>query len=144
MLHDRFDAIGWEQKPMRPLISVHFPKSGGSAFRASLVAAFGAETLAFDYESDPVDPANPMWIAPSWSISRRPSTIAPYKAIHGHIAPIKYDLVPRAVRVVMLREPVENLISVYYFWQDSFKNGVVGHGLFEFAKAKNIFDFKKT
>ena len=69
---------------MRPLISVHFPKSGGSAFRASLVAAFGAETLAFDYEFDPVDPANPMWIAPSWSISRRPSD---HRAVQGNTWP---------------------------------------------------------
>jgi hypothetical protein len=131
-------VVRFEEKPPRPLISVHFPKSGGSAFRASLLAAFGTEKLALAYDFDPVDPANPMWIAPIWFLNHRPQTIAPYNAIHGHIPVSRYDLVPGAARIVMLREPVENLISIYYFWLQSFQTDTVGHAIFEFVKANRL------
>jgi hypothetical protein len=131
-------VVRFEEKPPRPLISVHFPKSGGSAFRASLLAAFGTEKLALAYGFDPVDPANPMWIAPSWFFNRRPQTIAPHTAVHGHIPVSRYDLVPGAARIVMLREPVENLISIYYFWLQSFQTDTVGHAIFEFVKANRL------
>jgi hypothetical protein len=103
-----------------------------------LLAAFGSEKLALVYDFDPVDPANPMWIAPSWFFNRRPQTIAPHTAVHGHLPASQYDLVPGAARIVMLREPVENLISIYYYWLQIFQTDTVGHAIFEFVKANRL------
>jgi len=38
----------------------------------------------------------------------------------------------------MLREPVENLISIYYFWQHLISIGQGGHALFEHVKNQRL------
>lgn len=121
----------------RPLISVHFPKASGSSFRVALEAAFGSQAVLGSYDCDPVDPANPMWICPDWFLRHRPRDVKPYTVIHGHLPIRKYDLLS-ASRVVMLREPVENLISIYYFWKSLFDASFTSHAVFDFVKRQRL------
>jgi hypothetical protein len=118
----------------RPLISVHFPKASGSSFRVALEAAFGQSVVLGSYDCDPLDPANPLWIDPEWFLRHRPRDVKPFAVVHGHLPIVKYELLPSAYRVVMLREPVENLISIYYYWKHLISTGYRAHALFEFVK----------
>src|ERR1700722_7843018 len=122
----------------RPLISVHFPKASGSSFRLALEAAFGHPAVLRSYDCDPLDPANPMWIYPHWFSRHRPRDVKPFAVVHGHLPIVKYELLPSAYRVVMLREPVENLISIYYFWKHLISIGYRAHALFEFVKDQRL------
>lgn len=120
------------------LISVHFPKAGGSALRHVLADAIGESRLLADYSDDPADPANPRWIHPDWYMAHRPTSIAPFAAVHGHFPIVKYDLIGDALRVVLLREPVENVISIYYFWKHLAEQPYEGHGVFNFFKTRGL------
>jgi hypothetical protein len=123
----------------RPLISIHFPKSSGSSFSAALVAAFGESAVLRHYDCDPLDPANPLWICPDWFLRHRPRDLKPFAVVDGHQPIIKYDLLPSAYRVVNLREPVDNLISIYYYWKSLFdKPGYTDHAVFEFVKKERL------
>jgi hypothetical protein len=122
----------------RPLISVHFPKASGSSFRIALEGAFGQSAVLSSYDCDPVDPANPMWINPDWFSRHRPRDVTPFTVVHGHLPIVKYDLLPSAYRVVMLREPVENLISIYYFWRHLISIGQGGHALFQYVRDQRL------
>ena len=128
-------ADGW---PECPIISVHFPKAGGSALVSQLQAAYGAANVLFDYKSDPVDPANPLLWHRDWFLKDRPVSILPYALVHGHFPIVKYDLIRHARRIVILREPVANIMSIYFFWQSQFKKGHRGHAIFEFVKARRL------
>jgi hypothetical protein len=88
------------------IISVHFPKAGGTSLAACLRASFG-EHLALDYDHDPVHP--------NYALSE-PSNLAPnIRAVHGHFRGDRYT--GPAFRMTFLREPVSNLISIYLFWR---------------------------
>jgi hypothetical protein len=121
-----------------PLVSVHFPKASGSALRAELIAKFGQDNVLHDYDCDPVDPVNPSWIDRQRFLDNRPRSLDPFKVVHGHFQIIKYDLLPRAFRIVMLREPVDNLISIFYFWQSLFDSPYRGHALYELIKKQRL------
>ena len=38
----------------------------------------------------------------------------------------------------MLREPVENLISIYYFWKSFFDASFTSHAVFDFVKRQRL------
>jgi hypothetical protein len=121
-----------------PLISIHFPKTGGSSFRTALVTAYGETAVLSLYDCDPADPSNPLWIYPDWFLRNRPRDLGEFKVVHGHLPIKKFDLLPSAYRVVMLREPVENLISIYYFWRSLFASSYVGHAIYEMVKNNRL------
>jgi len=122
----------------QPVISVHFPKTSGTSFRIALQAALGDDNVIGSYDCDPLDPANPCWIHPAWFLRNCPRDIQPYRALHGHIRIHKYDLLPAAYRITMLREPVENLISIYFFWRSIFENNPKGHAIYEFVRERSL------
>jgi hypothetical protein len=122
----------------RPLISVHFPKASGSSFRVALETALGQSAVLGSYDCDPLDLANPMWIDREWFLRHRPRDLKSFVAVHGHLPVIKYELLPSAYRIVMLREPVENLISIYYYWKTLFDTGFTAHAVFEFVKKERL------
>jgi hypothetical protein len=122
----------------RPLISVHFPKASGSSFRVALEAAFGQPAVLGSYDCDPLDPANPMWIDREWFLRHRPRDLRSFAVVHGHLPIVKYELLPSAYRVVTLREPAENLISIYYYWKSLFDTGFTAHAVFEFVKKERL------
>ena len=88
------------------IISVHFPKAGGTSLAGSLRVHFG-EDLALDYDHDPVHANYPL---------NEPPHLAPnIRVVQGHIRGDRYA--GPAFRMTFLREPVSNLISIYFFWR---------------------------
>ena len=88
---------------MVQLISVHIPKTAGTAFRQVLLDVYGVDKVLDDYPPDRIyDPATV--IHPNIGV------------IHGHFLPTKYyHLFPKAKRIVWLRHPIFRLISEYFF-----------------------------
>lgn len=100
----------------RPIISVHTPKAAGSSFLQQLQRVFGGENLLLDYDDDPADVRSRRNIDPD-SYGLKPITsLRPYRAVHGHFHPAKYDFVGNAFRLTFLRHPVDNVVSIYRFW----------------------------
>ena len=88
---------------MVELISVHIPKTAGTAFRHVLLNEYGVARVLDDYPPDRI---------------YDPETVINPKigVIHGHFLPCKYhNLFPKAKRIVWLRHPVFRLISEYFF-----------------------------
>lgn len=100
------------------IISIHAPKAGGTSMLALWKQAFGEERVLMDYDDPPVNPSATFLIDPVGWAERRP-TILPdsIQVVHGHFRPGKYDLVKDAFRMTMLRQPVDNLISIYCYWK---------------------------
>jgi hypothetical protein len=115
-----------EDKPKRTnlIISVHLPKTGGTAFVKALRKC-AEEVFYLDYGLEQ--------LAPTALFRRGKLTTASFESIigdlelfpgrsviHGHFAAKKYsDLFPNAVYVTWLRDPVERVASHYFYWQRS-------------------------
>jgi hypothetical protein len=114
------------------LISVHFPKAGGASLRKSLQAALGAERVLFDYVDNPADPAGRFRLDPARFLRERPRDTGGYAAVHGHFHPSKYERIEPRERllVTILREPLDNLVSIYRFWRHMPPQGDVLHDYF--------------
>ena len=55
-------------------------------------------------------------INPEHYKSRFVDDISPYKVVHGHFHPSKYDGLQQALRITFLRHPVDNIHSIFRFW----------------------------
>lgn len=100
---------------MTSLISVHVPKAGGTSTLNTLQRAFGA-AFRSEYSFDPANPSSQRVIDPASYFARRTS-VPPATCIHGHFHPGMFDLTADTVLATILRHPVDNLISIYWFWQ---------------------------
>lgn len=117
---------------MVEIISVHMPKTAGTAFRHVLVDVYGSQGVLGDYPPDNT-------YNPNEPISEN------IKAIHGHFSLDKYNgYFNEAKRIVWLRHPIFRIISEYFFAK-TVKNGhnsihdriVKGQlGILEFAQTK--------
>jgi hypothetical protein len=108
------------------IISVHTPKAGGGSFKEILTNQFGSG-VAFDYSDRPIN--HPVeertakaahFAARMDGLQRFVYKIKGVKCIHGHFMPFKYSrfLQDRDVHfVTWLRDPVERVISHYYYWK---------------------------
>lgn len=91
-----------EFKQNLEIISVHVPKTAGTTFGNILQQVYGVERVFFDYA----------WNDPALEI--KPEV----KAVHGHFPASKYKDLPDTVkRIAWIRNPVERLISHYFYWQ---------------------------
>lgn len=98
------------------LIGVHYPKAGGSSIAAALQAAYGTSLLN-DYDEAPALVESPATFDPI-NYFTRTFTIPPgIECVFGHLHINKYRHIAGAKRFVMLRHPVEALISTYYFFK---------------------------
>lgn len=104
------------------LVSIHIPKTAGTAVRNVLRRLYGAD-LFEDYTDRPLDPqsifhSDPCtWRRESDELADRLGSS--HRAIHGHFAAMKYtSRFPQARRIVWLREPISWLISLYFFWRN--------------------------
>jgi hypothetical protein len=113
------------------LVSVHFPKAAGSTLASALKGHFG-DALAFDYSHDPVNPDH--------ILSEPPAHCVGIRAVHGHFRGDRYEEQRNAFRFTFLREPVENLISIYYYWRSHPTHGNPTHDLF-LREQPTIVDF---
>lgn len=103
-----------------PILSVHLPKSGGTSVRGSLERQFGRRAL-FDYGRGPLGPDRDLVEA------GLPDGI---DLVHGHFRPGRYDAVQPAFRFTFLRQPVDLLLSFYFFWRTMPHQGQALHRRF--------------
>jgi ubiquinone/menaquinone biosynthesis C-methylase UbiE len=87
------------------IISVHVPKTAGATFgHMVLPQIYSLEKIFYDYEFLPVEVLQDKFTSKT-------------KVIHGHFPAIKYQKAyPNAKIIVWLRNPINRLISWYYFW----------------------------
>jgi hypothetical protein len=101
------------------IVSIHVPKTAGTAFGLALRADFG-ERLRADY-GDWAGYNSPEAIAhravrSSEMRSRRNELLEHFDVIHGHFVADKYlNLFPRTDFVAFLRDPYQQTLSNYYF-----------------------------
>jgi hypothetical protein len=106
--------------PAVELVSVHVPKSAGTAFAHVLAQQYGPGFF-MDYQRGPIHPdllgqSMKTWRAAQKKKARQlpPET----RAVHGHFWAGKYDSIfPRAKKIVWLRDPVRRLVSHYYYFK---------------------------
>jgi hypothetical protein len=118
------------------LISVHFPKAAGSSVRQSLTTAYGNDAVFLDYTDDPADPGSCYSLDPDGCrrVTRQRGFASGVRVVHGHFHPSKYQFINDAKRVTFLRHPVDNLISIYYFW----KTCNEGHCLYNYFRDNQL------
>lgn len=111
------------------IVSVHLPKTAGTSFKKSLNEHF-TDKIYLDYDKPfqkTVYERNKNALVDALEIKE--IDIKSFKCIHGHFLPIKYLLVATQVDITFItwmRNPVDRLISHYYYWKKRFKPGISG------------------
>ena len=118
---------------MMKIISVHTPKAGGTSVLAALQGAFGSGLLTESNE-DPADPRSPRNIDPIEYFSRQRSLPKNVSCIHGHFHPGQFDT-SGLYLFTLLRHPVDNIISIYFFWKAL---ATQGQPLHDYFLSKNL------
>lgn len=81
------------------IISCHIPKTAGTSFLQSLELEYGRVAYYYDWGNIPLK-----------------SLISP--VIHGHFNPKSlFYTFPNSFKIIWFREPVERIISYYFFWK---------------------------
>ncbi len=119
------------------IVSVHMPKVAGTSFLNQLKTLYGEQSIFLDYQDDPANPLSVRNIDPHFYEVDPVETIAPYRAVHGHFHPRKYDKLDEAFRLTFLRHPVDNIISIYEFWR-AHEKGFWDHPIFSYFKESNL------
>ena len=114
------------------LVYVHFPKAAGTSITTALRNHY-RESLMGDYDHQP-----PF----DWSHDP-PSVDHVVRAVSGHFHADRYVKYSSAFRFTFLREPVDNLISIYYFWLTYPFDGYPAHRRF-LDERPTIFEFADT
>lgn len=112
------------------IVSVHFPKSAGSSLRMQFIE-FLADKVELDYNHDPLTSAGADKAA--FPVGKR--------IVHGHFRPDRYEI-PDAFRMTFLRDPVDSIISIYYFWKTYPEHGNPVHEQF-LREQPDIFQFAR-
>ena len=105
------------KKKFHKIISTHVPKTAGTSLMHMFYHAIGKDNILHDYDDDPVNPLSRFSIDPDYYERDKIETIGNYKVVHGHFSPSKYKYLKNAFRFMFLRHPVDNVISIYYYWK---------------------------
>ena len=81
-----------------------------------LKTAYGDSYLD-DYADNPADPLSQRTLDPDRYMSRTLQMPSGVLCIHGHFHPGKYRASGEEVLFTMLRHPIANMISIYWFWK---------------------------
>ncbi|KQT53611.1 hypothetical protein ASG52_05730 [Methylobacterium sp. Leaf456] len=104
-----------------PIVFVHVPKCAGTSLRQGIAAAIGEDRIFLDYDNNPANPASAHRIDPEGSARRFADGAAALlgrRIAYGHLHPAKYRAVwPEARWMTVLRDPIDRLISHYFFWK---------------------------
>jgi hypothetical protein len=110
------------------VVSVHFPKAAGSSLHIQLGKLLG-DKLALDYTHDPLT-----------SMGKENAEFPSGKRIvHGHFRAQRYGSTD-AYWMTFLRHPVDNLISIYFFWKTLPEPGHELHAQF-LRERPSVLDF---
>ena len=120
-----------------PIISVHTPKAAGTTFLQQLRIVFGEENLLLDYSDDPADNSSRWNIDPEFFGLDSAFSIAPYRVVHGHFHPAKYNKLDEAFRMTFLRHPIDNVTSIFRFWSTN-PSGMWRSPLFRYFKENKL------
>ncbi len=114
------------------VVSVHVPKAAGTSLFEAFKGAFG-EASVQRIDDDPLDPLSLCRIDPSSYLETARRVGAPDGAavLHGHFWARRFDFMPDAVKITVLRDPVERMLSHYFFWRHSRRRG---HGLLDYVR----------
>ena len=106
------------------IISVHFPKTAGSSFKASLIQHFDQKVL-LDYDDFPINtpPFQRNRNVLNSGLENAVRDFEKVECIHGHFMPAKYLLlntIKPLTFVTWMRHPVDRIVSHYYYWQRNY------------------------
>lgn len=100
------------------IISIHIPKTGGMSFATLLEQAY-LDGCFLDYSSKTTEV--PYWYAYFRAFVRsfaRARFAESVECVHGHFFAIQYSRLQRPYHfVTWLRDPVEQHVSLYYYWK---------------------------
>ncbi len=94
------------------LVSVHVPKSAGFSFQKHLTRLFGKRAI-WDYNHTDRPDYKPEKVSPHLLAQLRTNKTT---VIHGHFFLSKYHHIPGLQRAMWFRDPVQRLLSHYYYW----------------------------
>jgi hypothetical protein len=112
------------------IVSVHFPKAAGSSLKAAWIQAFGRERVLDLYTDNPADTRSRIHIDPEYVVRDPPLFGEATDVVHGHFRPHRYAHIQDAFFVTFLRHPIDNLLSIYHFWQTFVRIGDPMHEYF--------------
>ncbi len=103
------------------LLSVHIPKTAGTAFRTVLETVYGFDRVHTVYpeagDSLTAETEDERWLADSLALCRLRE--GGPRVIHGHYLLTWFaERFPRAMRIAWLRHPVDRIVSFYYMWRE--------------------------
>jgi hypothetical protein len=101
--------------------------------------AFG-EAFQTDYAENPAHPLSPRVLDPAGYMSRKQTIPEGVQCLHGHFHPAKYAFDQRAFLFTLLRHPVDNIISIFFFWKQMPPQSGTLHEYF----SKNNLDIVQT
>jgi len=102
-------------------IFVHIPKTAGTTFRDNVINKIYGDRALFDKTCKIDVPTKHKWILQNrrlydFDVTNLPKNYANYDVIHSHFLLEKYKHLNRPF-VTFLRDPVERIISHYFFYQ---------------------------
>jgi hypothetical protein len=111
------------------LVYVHFPKAAGTSLIHGLRSHYGDALLADYTHLPPLDWSHDPALVPDG-----------IRAVCGHFHADRYVKYGHSFRFTFLREPIDNLISIFYFWRTFPPSGFPAHERF-LAESPSIFEF---
>lgn len=123
------------------LFSVHVAKAGGTALRTALAEVYG-KALHLQYDDGPMNPASRRNLDPARSLSGQYLPPQGTACTHGHYNPGRFRIESEDILFALLRPPVDNIISIYFFWQTFRAEGNPLHDYF-MREALTIRDFAR-
>jgi hypothetical protein len=104
---------------MLEVVSVHFPKAGGTSLGNLFRQWYGTAAVRDEAVDDPVDPCARINLDPHGYLSQteRLDLDPTVAVVHGHFHPSKYRSAEKACWITFLRHPIDNLVSIHFFWK---------------------------